>query len=146
MTKPLSDEQTMAQVVEAARDVVQAAGLADVTGGFLFESCNDMGTPPYRGRVEMSFAVPAGVEPEEHFRRIAAAMVKRGWTDGPPPGKRPFGIALHTAEVMAVIGRACGDPTRGAAQLCGECGNITDHRHDGKTVGVEITGLLRGGR
>ena len=62
MTEPLSDEQTMTQVVEAARQIVLAARLNDVTGGFLFEACNDQGRPPYRGRVDMSFAVPHDVE------------------------------------------------------------------------------------
>src|SRR6185312_933530 len=115
VTEPLSDEQAMAQVVEAARQIVRAAGLREVTGGFLFESCNDQGIPPYRGRVEMSFALPHGVEPEAH---------------------------IETA--MAVFGRACGDATRGAAQVCGQCRNMTDHRHDGKTVGVEISEQLSG--
>jgi hypothetical protein len=142
VTEPLSDEQALAQVVEAARQIVRAARLNDVTGGFLFESCNDQGAPPYRGRVDMSFAVPPGVEPQEHFTRIAAAMVRQGWTDGPPLGKRPFGVAVHTKTVMAVIGPAYSDARRGSAQVCGECRNMTDHRHDGETVGVEITDQL----
>lgn len=145
MTEPLSDEQTMAQVVDAARQIVRAAGLEGVTGGFLFESCNDQGVPPYRGRVDMSFAIPEGVEPEEHFRQITAAMLRQGWAEGPPAGKRPFGFAVHTETVMAVIGRACGDAARGSAQVCGECRNLTDHRRDGKTVGVEISDQLTAG-
>jgi hypothetical protein len=144
VTEPLSDEQAMAQVVEAARQIVRTARLNDVTGGFLFESCNDQGAPPYRGRVDMSFAVSAGVEPEEHFKQIATAMVGQGWTDGPPPGRRPFGVTVHTTTVMAVIGRACGDTSRGSLQVCGQCRNLTDHRHDGKAVGVEITDQLAG--
>ena len=123
---------------------VREAGLKEVTGGFLFESCNDQGAPPYRGRVEMSFALPHGVAPEEHFRNIAAAMVQQGWTAGGPPGKRPFGVVMHSETAMAVFGRACGDATRGSAQVCGECRNMTDHRHDGKTVGVEISEQLSG--
>ena len=144
MTEPLSDGEAMAQVVGAARQMVRAAGLRDVTGGFLFESCNDQGTPPYRGRVDMSFAVPAGVEPEQHLAQIAATLVGEGWTAGAPAGKRPFGVVVHTKTVMAIFGRACSDATRGAAQLCGECRNMTDHRHDGKTVGVEISDQLSG--
>ena len=144
MTEPLSDEQAMAQVVEAARQIVRAAGLREVTGGFLFESCNDQGTPPYRGRVEMSFALLDGIEPEEHLERIAATMVQHGWTAGGPAGKRPFGVVVHSETAMAVFGRACGDVTRGAAQVCGQCRNMTDHRHDGKTVGVEISEQLSG--
>ena len=52
LPQPLSDAEAMAQVVEAARQMVRAAGLADVTGAFLFESCNDQSEPPYRGRVD----------------------------------------------------------------------------------------------
>jgi hypothetical protein len=142
VTEPLSDEQAMAQVVEATRHIVRTARLTDVTGGFLFESCNDQGAPPYRGRLDMSFALSAGVDPEEHFQQIATAMVGQGWTDGPPPGKRPFGVVVHTETVMAVIGRACGDTSRASVQVCGQCRNLTDHRHDGRTVGLDITDQL----
>jgi hypothetical protein len=108
----LSDEQVMAQVVSAAREIVQEAGLSEVTGGFVFEACNDQGAPPYRGRVDMSFAVAGGVETEQQCREIAEAMVRRGWTRGAPSGKRPFGVAVHSEEAMAIIARASGDPAR----------------------------------
>jgi hypothetical protein len=134
----------MAQVIEAARQIVRSATLREVTGEFLFESCNDQGAPPYRGRVNMSFALRAGVEPEEHFGQIAEAMVRQGWASGGPAGKRPFGVVIRTETVMAVISRARGGAARGSAQVCGECRNMTDHRHDGKTVGVEISDQLSG--
>ena len=139
---PLSDEQAMAQVVEAARQIVRAARLLDVTGVFLFESCNDQGDPPYRGRVDMSFAIPDATEPDAHFKQIAATMADQGWSTGPPPGTRPVGVVIHTETVMAIIGRACGATTRGSVQVCGQCGNMTDHRTDGKTVGTDITDQL----
>src|SRR5689334_9895022 len=116
----LSDEQAMAQVVSAARQIVEAAGLREVTGGFLFESCNDQGAPPYRGRVDMSFAVPPEVSCDEHCQRIVSAMVAQGWTPGAPEGKRPFGAAVHTDEVMAIVSRAPADSARGAVQVCGQ--------------------------
>jgi hypothetical protein len=142
--EPLSDAEAMAQVVEAARQMVRAAGLADVTGAFLFESCNDQSEPPYRGRVDMSFSTPDGIVPEAFFEKVAATMVARGWFEGPPPGKCPFGVVVHTDTVMAVIGRACGPGSRGAVQLCGQCRNMTDHRSDAKTVGADVTGQLSG--
>ncbi|BCI87804.1 hypothetical protein NIIDMKKI_30100 [Mycobacterium kansasii] len=55
---PLSDEQAMAQVIEPAKQITKVAGLRDVSGGFSWESCNDQGDPPYRGRVDMTFNVP----------------------------------------------------------------------------------------
>ena len=142
---PISDQQAMAQVVEAARQIVRAARLIDVTGGFLFESCNDQGRPPYRGRVDMSFAMPDGLEPDAHFKQIAATMADRGWIAGPPPGTRPVGVVIHTETVMAIIGLACGAMTRGSVQVCGQCGNMTDHRNDGMTIGADITDELSGG-
>ena len=140
----LSDEEAMAQVVEAARHIVRAAALHEVTGGFVFESCNDQGAPPFRGRVGMSFRLAAGVEPEEQFSQIAAAMVREGWGEGPPSGKCPFGAAVHTDKVMAVICRASADVSRGSVQVVGECRNVSDHRYDGKTVGVDISEQLSG--
>jgi hypothetical protein len=142
---PLSDEQTMAQVVEPARHIVRAAGLRDVTGGFMFESCNDQGEPPYRGRVEMSFAMPDGVEPDAYFNQIVVTMVGEGWTEGPPPGKCPVGVAIHTETVMAIISSASGARTRGLIHVCGQCRNITDHCIDGATIGTAITDRLRQG-
>ncbi|OBF28899.1 hypothetical protein A5724_26130 [Mycobacterium sp. ACS1612] len=138
----LSDAEAMAQVIEPAREIVRAAGLMDVTGGFAFESCNDQGVAPFRGRVEMSFAVPGGMEPDDYFSGIALAMVSQGWADGPPPGTCPPGVVVHTATVMAIIDRAAASG-RGSATLCGLCRNLTDHRLDGKTVGTDITDRLR---
>ena len=110
----------LAQVVQAAREMVRAAALAEVTGEFLFESCNDQGPPPYRGRVNMSFAVPGVSRP----RSISAGSPRRWFDRG---GRR--------------AGRRV---ARGSAQVCGECRNIIDHRNDGKTVGVEVSDQLSG--
>ena len=64
--------------------------------------------------------------------------MREGWHDGPPSGKCPFGVAVHTDTVMAVICAASGNPARG------ECRNMTDHRHDAKTVGVDTSEQLSG--
>jgi hypothetical protein len=141
---PLSDEEAMAQVVNAARQIVEAARLGDVAGAFRFESCNDQGKPPYRGRVDMSFAVPADAEPQAYFRQIADMMAGSGWMAGPPPGKRPFGVVIHTETVMAIFGSACGASTRGTVQVCGECRNMTDHCDDGMTTGADVSARLTG--
>jgi hypothetical protein len=142
--EPLSDEQALAQVMELARQFVMEARLQDVSGGFSFEACNDQGDPPFRGRVEMSFAMPAGVEPDAYFKQIAETMVEHGWVEGPPAGTCPCGVVVHTDTVMAVIGRASGVVARGSVTFCGQCRNMTDHRNDGTTVGTDITDQLTG--
>lgn len=140
---PLTDDQAMAQVVDPAKQIVSVAALQDVTGGFGFTSCNDQGDPPYYGEVEMSFLVPAEVEPDAYFEQVAAAMRAHGWNDGAKPGEHLYGKTLNKDGVTAIIGRA--DPTypdRGSVQLIGECRNMTDHHTDGKTIGTNITAQL----
>jgi len=138
--QPLSDEQTRAQVIGPAKQIAKTAGLQNVSGVFGWESCNDQGDPPFRGRVDVSFDVPAGTDPNSYFEQIAATMIGHGWADGPPPGKRPFGRVIHTDSVMAIIGRSSGTRKAGSVELSGECRNMGDHRHDGKWY--DVTGQL----
>jgi hypothetical protein len=140
---PLSDEQTKSQVLDPAKQIATIANLQNVSGVFGWESCNDQGDPPYRGRVDMSFDVPAGAELNAYFEQIAATMIGHGWSDGPPPGKRPFGRVIHTDGVMAIIGKSSGTVKDGSVELSGECRNMGDHRHDGTWYDVTDQ-LLRG--
>lgn len=138
---PLSDDQAEAQVVDAAKQIAQRVSLPDMYGGFAFESCNDQGTPPYRGVVEMSFKPPG--DPDTFFNQIAATMVAHGWADGPPPGLRPHGKVINQGGVMAVMSSGP-NPGWSRIQLYGECRNMTDHHNDGKTNWVKITDQLNG--
>jgi hypothetical protein len=147
---PMSDEQTMAQVIEPAKQIAKAAGLQDVSGGFHMASCNDQGDPPYQGVVEMSFKMPiderngypAEVDPDTYFDQIARSMVAQGWHDGPPPGYHAYGRILHRDGVIANVSS---DPNsgRGSIDLRGECRNMTDHR--GTPVHFNITDQLPAG-
>ncbi|KUI30514.1 hypothetical protein AU195_24630 [Mycobacterium sp. IS-1496] len=144
VANPMSDEQAEAQVVDVGRQLRTIAGLQDVGGGFSFESCNDQGEPPYRGLVEMSAQLPAGTDTDTYARQVADAMVAAGWTDGPPPGKKPYGTVIHRDGVMVVMGPGNVDGLL-AFTIQGECRNTTDHRDDGKTVGRDITAELLSG-
>ena len=135
---PLTAGQATEQVVDVGRQLRKVAGLQGVSGGFSFESCNDQGEPPYRGKVEMSSALPAGVAADAYARQVAAAMVAAGWTDGPPPGKKPYGTVINKDGVMVVMGRAHVDG-RISYTVFGECRDATDHRNDGATIGHPIT-------
>lgn len=135
-TDPLSDEQTKAQVLEPARQIATVASLQNVSGVFGWESCNDQGDPPFRGRVDVSFDVPPGADRNAYFAQIATTMIAHGWSDGPPPGKKPFGRVIHTGSVMAIIGKSSGTVKDGSVELSGECRNMGDHRHDGSWYDV----------
>ncbi|MCV7416575.1 hypothetical protein H7K36_14815 [Mycolicibacterium litorale] len=144
VASPMTDEQAEAQVIDAGRQLRTVAGLQDVGGGFSFESCNDQGEPPYRGFVDMSAQLPAGTDLDTYARQVADAMVAAGWTDGPPPGKKPYGTVIHKDGVMVVMRRA-NNPGLLAFTILGECRNTTDHRDDGKTVGRDVTAELLSG-
>ena len=141
--KTASNEDTMKQVIDPAKQIVEVAGLKDVFGGFSFEACNDQGEPPYRGRLEVSFAIPGDIEPESYIRQIAHTMVQQGngWYDGPPPGKRPFGTVIHTDEVMAILSLHPVAREDGAIRIFGECRNMVDHRNDA-VKDVDVTDQL----
>ncbi len=140
---PLSDQQAIAQVVDPARQIAKVAALQDPSGGFSWESCNDQGDPPYRGRVDMTFMVPPGVDHDAYFDQVAKTMVANGWSAGAPPGRHEFGAVIHQNGVMATIGVSPFQGADGAVQLFGECRNMNDHRQDSN--GFSIKDQLRGG-
>src|SRR5689334_12194856 len=66
-TNEMTDQQSMAQVVDPAIQIVRAVQLEDVTGGFSYGSCNDQGDPPFQGRVEVAFKMPTTGNPNDVF-------------------------------------------------------------------------------
>ena len=137
---PLTDDQAMAQVVQPAKEIVAAAELQSVSGGFSFASCNDQGDPPYMGEVTLSFLLHG--EPDAYFQHVRAAMIAHGWNDGAPPGQHYFGTTLNKDGVIANMGFIPSDHSYGQIMLYGQCRNTTDHHHDGKTNGTDITNQL----
>ncbi len=137
---PLSDEQAMAQVVEPAKQIVAAAGLHDVSGGFSFASCNDQGDPPYQGTVTVSFLIHG--DPDAYFEQVKDAMMAHGWSAGALPGQHYHGTTLNKDGVTANMTYVPSDHRYGQIILDGQCRNMTDHHHDGKTNSTDITGQL----
>jgi hypothetical protein len=133
----MSDEQTRAQVVDPAKRLVDAAGWQrqNLSAVFHFTSCNDQGDPPYQGVVELGFVFPQGADQQAEVQRIAGLMVADGWSDGPPPGKVPYGHALHRGDMMAIVSPNPNHPGEGDVKIYGGCGNQTDHRGNG-TLGL----------
>lgn len=137
---PLTDDQAMAQVVDPAKQIVAAANLQGVSGGFSFSSCNDQGDPPYMGKVTMSFLIHG--DPDAYFQQVRTAMTTHGWNDGAPPGQQYFGTTLNKDGVTANMNLLPSDHSYGQINLYGQCRNTTDHHNDGKTNGTDITNQL----
>lgn len=134
----LDDDESRAQVVDAAQQIARAANLRVTYATFEWEWCNDQGEPPYHGRVDVAYEVPAAVDSASMARQFAAAAAKqRAWASGPPRGLNPYGEVVHKGGVMAIAGPG-NYPERGSLQIFGECRNMTDHHGDSAIV--DITG------
>jgi len=138
---PLSDDQAMAQVVDPAKQIVAAADLDGVSGGFSFASCNDQGDPPYRGTATIHFLIQG--DPDAYFQKIQDALVSHGWNPGAPPGQIFHGTTLNKDGVTANMSFLPSDHSYGEINLYGECRNMTDHHNDGKTNATNITDQLQ---
>jgi hypothetical protein len=137
---PLTDDQAMAQVVEPAKQIVAAANLQGVSGGFSFASCNDQGEPPYQGTVAVTFLIHG--DPDAYFQQVRTALIAHGWNDGPLPGQHYHGTTLNKDGVTANMSFLPSDHSYGQIILDGQCRNTTDHHHDGKTNSINITDQL----
>jgi hypothetical protein len=130
---PVGDEQTQAQVVESARQIVTVAGLDTASAGYSLMSCKDRYDPPYQGAIYLTFALPAGARAFAYFPAIVGALVARGWTEGLPPNNHTFGTTLSRDAVTAIIYRHDEDPGLGIVRVYGQCRNMNDHRNDATT-------------
>ena len=136
----MSDDETRAQVVEPARRLVQSVGLQVRGARFEFDACTDQGVAPFRGLVGIGFTFPAGVDKQAYLDQIVGAVKAEGWSDGPPPGKKPYGLAVHQGEVMALVAANPDQPDNGTVTIYGECRNGTEHSGDRQDIVAELTG------
>jgi uncharacterized glyoxalase superfamily protein PhnB len=131
---PMTDDQTKAQVIEPAKQIVAAADLQGVTGAFSFASCNDQGDPPYQGTVTISFLLHGN--PDAYFQQVHAALLSHGWNEGAPPGQQYHGTTLNKSGVTANIGYFPSDHTYGQIILYGECRNTANHKGEGRWIDI----------
>ena len=124
----MSDDDAVAQVVSAARQIVSAAGLQQPAGGYSFQSCATADEPPYQATVYATFAVPQG-DPARYVKAAADAMAADGWTRSPVAGER-FGQKLSRDGVTALINRDDSGAGVATLRLYGECRNWESHRDD----------------
>jgi hypothetical protein len=125
---PLTDEQASDQVVESARQIVTAAQLRGVTGGYIFLSCANEHDPPYQAAVFLNFLLPEA-DSVKRIREIAAAMEAHGWREKPSTGEH-FGPKLTKDAVMSTFHKNPDDADFGTMRIYGECRNMGDHRND----------------
>ena len=133
----MTDEESMAQVINAGRQLRKAAGLQDVQGGGYLEFCNDMGSPLTQGYIEMSAALPPGVSGHDYAEQVKAAMLASGWSDK-LPSQHMYGGTINRDGVAVNIEYYQGE-NRLRFKIYGECRNVTNHYGDSKNNGTNLT-------
>lgn len=136
---PLDDNQSRAQVVASAQQVVALAQLHTSSAGYTLMSCKNQQEPPYQGAIYLTFALPATARGDQYFAGLAATLGGRGWREGLPPNNHPFARTLTRDGVTMVVYRHDDDPASGVARIYGQCRNTNDHRGDANSW-VDITG------
>ena len=126
VSDPMTPEEAKAQVIAAARDVVETLQLKDVGATFRYEACSDEGRPPYRGLVQIDYAHSATYEgSQSEVERYVDDLRRNGWsTDS--------GFATHAASVakdnVITVLRPYAPNGSGGIEVRGECRDATDHR------------------
>ena len=138
--EPLTDDQAAGQVVGSARQIVSAAQLREVTGGYIFLSCKNEDEPPYQAAAYLNFRLPQ-VNSVKYLREISAVMVAHGWKQAPSLAEH-FGKKLTKDGVTSVFYRNTDKRDFGTMHLYGECRTMADHRND-DPAWTEITEQLR---
>ncbi|MGB8387005.1 hypothetical protein, partial [Mycobacterium sp.] len=130
---PVTDDESEAQVVESAKQIVTLAGLRPTSAGYLLMSCKDRDDPPYQGAIYLTFALPAAIRADTYFPTIGATLVSHGWTEGLSPNDHAFAKTVSKNAVTVIIYRQDDDPSLGVLRVYGQCRNMNDHRNDTTT-------------
>jgi hypothetical protein len=146
---PMSPQQARSQVVDTARDLVAALHAGVTEAQFFYESCHDLGHPPFRGVVQLSFWMP-GVPHDQPAdpQRVIQALIAAGWsTDSAFISHAP---TLLKNEVNAIVNVVPHPPpeiqlnSHVGVKFDGECRDVFDHRKDDSTLAVDISKELGG--
>jgi hypothetical protein len=140
---PVTDEQSAAQVVESAKQIVTLSGLRTASASYTLMSCKDRDDPPYQGAVYLTFALPGSAPADAYFPAIAATLVDHGWAEAVTPGDRALAKTLSKDAVTVLLSRQRDDPGTGVLRVYGQCRNMNDHHRDA-TTWVDITDQLPG--
>lgn len=136
-SEPMTPEQSKAQVVDAAREVVNTLDLQVVDAVFWHSSCNDQGEAPFRGQVRIDYPpAPSFAASGEEVAQMARRLEDSGWSSDSE--FKSHGTVLQKNNVVVVLGpQNASVPTRDI-QLFGECRDMTTAKGDNQTEKVDL--------
>jgi hypothetical protein len=137
VSNPMTPEQSKAQVVDAAKDIVGTLGLQVVDAVFWHSSCNDQGEAPFRGQVRIAYPpAPSFDASGEEIAQMAQRLQNSGWS--PDSEFKSHGTVLKKNNVVAVLGpQNASVPTRDI-QVYGECRDVTTAKGQNQTEPVKL--------
>ena len=127
VSNPITPEESKAQVVDAAKEIVGILDLPVVEPVFWRASCNDQGDPPFRGQARIGYPLAPSFEAADaEDAELIERLRSQGWTTD--PDAVTHGTALKRNGVVALFRpQNAGTPTRGI-DLYGECRDVTTTR------------------
>lgn len=140
---PVTDDESQAQVVQAARQIAAGNHMRTVSAGYALMSCKDRENPPYQGAIYLTFELPAAAAPDTYFPAVAETLVDQGWTKGLPPNNHAWANIFAKDGVTAILYRQDEETRLGVLRVYGQCRNVTDHRRD-TTTWSDVTDQFAG--
>lgn len=122
---PMTPDQSKAQVINAAREIIVTLGLKSVSAHFSRESCNDQAVAPFRGIVGLGYDHAPTLEASQaQIQQMVAVLKEHGWA-------APGDFHSHSPAVSKQGVTAVFDPyspvqdAGGSITLYGECRDMT---------------------
>jgi hypothetical protein len=124
VSNPITPEQSKAQVIDAATEIVGTLNLQVIEPAFWHASCNDQGDAPFRGQMRIGYPLASSFDASDaEVAQMVKNLQTKGWTTN--SDFHSHGATLKKNGVVAVLGpQSAGDSTR-SLELFGECRDMT---------------------
>ena len=124
VSNPITPEQSKAQVIDAAKEVVDILDLRVIEPVFWRSSCNDQGDAPFRGRMMIGYPLASGLEASDaEVAQMVKLLQTKGWTTDPSLHSHSATLTKNGV-VVTLAPQAVGDTSRGL-EVLGECRDTT---------------------
>lgn len=138
VSDPMTPEQSKAQVVDAAKEIVDTLNLTTIAPVFWRGSCNDQGDPPFQGRVTIGYPLAADFEASDaEVAGFVQTLRNHGWTTD--SDFATHATAVKKNGVTAVFAPQNAAQSTNGVDLYGECRDVTTTKETkGPTEDLEL--------
>jgi hypothetical protein len=141
VSNPITPEQSKAQVMDAAKEIVGILDLQVIEPAFFWHaSCNDQGEAPFRGQMRIPYPLAASFDASAaEVAQMTQRLQTKGWTTDSE--LHSHSTTLTKNGVVATLApQAAGDSTRNL-ELLGECRDTTTTKDTaGRVEDVNLLG------